>query len=343
MRNDIRLAAYFTSGASDELVDSVRAAEDAGYQQAWFNDAPALWEDCYVHMSRTLDRTQTIRIGTGVTNPVTRHYTVSAGAHATLGGLHPGRVVLGIGRGDAAVHTLGLRPMSTAEFREVAPRLRAYLHGERIDVAEGNTAQLRWLKPPYVPLMIAASGPQNLQLAGAVADIVQIQVGVAPASIRWALDHVHRGAERAGRDPADVEISLLCAMWVADDIDEARDRCRWSATTAVNHIEAMMKTKSGSTLPEEMTNLVEARRRHGVSHNYDAHLEAAPEETSYLTPELIDGFAVAGDGDSCRAKIAEIAASGVHELASGFYNGEAEQLQRVGKEVIGPMRREAIR
>jgi 5,10-methylenetetrahydromethanopterin reductase len=43
--------------------------------------------------------TDRIQLGTGVTNPYTRHPAVAAGAVASIQGESGGRAVLGIGRG----------------------------------------------------------------------------------------------------------------------------------------------------------------------------------------------------------------------------------------------------
>ena len=86
----------------------MQAAERAGYERAWLVDGQMLWQDLYVYMTHALAATERIVVGSGVTNPLTRHPAVTASAHATLADLHPGRVVLGIGRGDNAVRTLGL-------------------------------------------------------------------------------------------------------------------------------------------------------------------------------------------------------------------------------------------
>ena len=83
----------------------------------------------------------------------------------------------------------------------------------------------------------ARHGPKNLRVAGALADIVMIYVGVNPVSVRWAIDHVRAGAEEAGRDPDSVEIAALCAMWVSEDQEEAWDTCRWAPAACANHIE----------------------------------------------------------------------------------------------------------
>ena len=58
--------------------------------------------------------------------------------------------------------------------------------------------------------------------------IAMIYVGVHPTSVAWAIAHVRAGAQEAGRDPDAVEIALLTAMHVGDDLDAARDACRWA-------------------------------------------------------------------------------------------------------------------
>lgn len=340
------LAAYFMSDDSATLIESVRAAERAGYRRAWLNDAHTLWQDVYVHMTRVLDATEGIAVGSGVTNLVTRHFSVAACAHGTLAQIHPGRVVMGLGRGDASVHTMGVAPMGTAEFARQTRLVRRLLRGEPVSAVEGQEFRIRWLQGDPVPIMIGATGPRNLRLAGGVADIVQLEVGVTEAAIRWGIDHVRAGAEDAGRDPSEVEISIVCAMWLADERDEARARCRWAAASAANHIEEVMARGGAHGMPEEMTSVVERRRagRNGDSrvspgfgrhtHSYDTHLEGSEAEGAFLTDELIDNFAIAGDAARCRERLQALARIGVSEVASGFLNGELDQLRRVGAELI---------
>jgi alkanesulfonate monooxygenase SsuD/methylene tetrahydromethanopterin reductase-like flavin-dependent oxidoreductase (luciferase family) len=326
------LAAYFMSDDSARLIESVRAAERAGYRRAWLNDAHTLWQDVYVHMTRVLDATSTISVGSGVTNLVTRHFSVAASAHGTLAQIHPGRVVLGLGRGDAAVHTMGLAPMSTGEFGRQTRLVRRLLRGEPVSAA-GREFRIRWLQGDPVPIMIGATGPRNLFLAGGVADIVQLEVGVTEAAVRWGIDRVRAGAEAAGRDPAEVEISIVCAMWIEDELDEARARCRWAAASAANHIEEVMK-REGHNMPQEMTSVVERRRATKHEHSYDTHLGGSEAEGAFLTDELIDNFAIAGDSERCRERLQALARIGVAEVASGFLNAELDQMRRVGAEVI---------
>jgi alkanesulfonate monooxygenase SsuD/methylene tetrahydromethanopterin reductase-like flavin-dependent oxidoreductase (luciferase family) len=286
-------------------------------------------------MTRVLDRTDTLLVGSGVTNPVTRHFSVAASGHATLAQMHPGRVALGLGRGDAAVHTMGLKPMKTAEFGEQAKLVRKLLKGEAVSAVEGREFAIRWLEGEAVdvPIMIGATGPRNLRLAGSIADIVQMEVGTSEAAIKWGLERVYEGAEEAGRDPSEIEISIVIAMWVDDDVDAARAKCRWAAASASNHIGDVMK-RPGHGMPPEMTELVERRREAMDEYSYDGHLDNDADETSFLTDELIDNFAIAGDTERCVERIRALHAIGVHEIASGFLNGEFEQMRRIGDGVI---------
>src|SRR5436309_7395359 len=125
------------------FIESVKAAEEAGYARAYVVDSQLLWEDVWVYITHALAATERIPIGVAVSNPVTRHYSVSASAAATLAKLHPGRVVLGLGRGDSAVRTLGLKQVATRKFAEVVPRVRELMAGREVDL-DGTPVRIRW-------------------------------------------------------------------------------------------------------------------------------------------------------------------------------------------------------
>jgi alkanesulfonate monooxygenase SsuD/methylene tetrahydromethanopterin reductase-like flavin-dependent oxidoreductase (luciferase family) len=324
----MKIGAHFLPEEFPVFVDSVRAAERAGYARAWLVDGQMLWHDLYVYMAHALAATESIAVGSGVTNPLTRHPTVTASAHATLAQLHPGRVVLGIGRGDNAVRTLGLKPVPTAELAETVPRLRAWMAGEE---AEGT--RIRWAAE-HVPLMLCATGPKNLRLAGALADIVMVYVGVHPSSVRWAIEHVRSGAAEAGRDPQEVEIAALCAMHVSDDQEEAWEQCRWAPAACANHIAYALRWNPDHGMPEEMTRLVAARDAYDY---YDGHLDSTAPHTSYLTGDLVDDFAIAGPAEKCLARIGELAELGVDEVSAAYLNGRFEQMELVGTQIVAAL------
>jgi alkanesulfonate monooxygenase SsuD/methylene tetrahydromethanopterin reductase-like flavin-dependent oxidoreductase (luciferase family) len=325
----MKLGAYILPHGLDTFVASARVAEEAGWDRIWVVDGHMLYHDVYVYIAYGLGGTERVAFGTGVTNPMTRHYTVTASVAATLADLHPGRMILGIGRGDNAVRTLGRQPVPTTRLAAVVPKIRDLTRGAEVAV-EGSEARIKWARTD-VPIMMAATGPKNLRLAGSLADIVQIQVGVHPVAVRWAIDHVHEGARDAGRDPHGVEISLLCGLWVSDDLAAARQASRWAAPSAANHIEDVMRRNPEHGMPPELTRIVETRRSADADYDYyKDHGNAAAAEMDFLTDDLIDDFAIAGPASRCREKLAELEALGVGEVSGGFYNGEYDQLRAVG-------------
>src|SRR5262249_29325034 len=195
------IGAQFLPERFDECIASVKEAEEAGYSHAWFVDSQLLWQDCFVYIASALAATERITVGTAVTNPYTRHVTTTASAFATLAELHPGRVELGIGRGDSSLRTMGLNPVRTAFMEESVRRLRELLAGGQVTINDADV-HLRWLEGGAdVRIMMPATGPKNLRLAGALADRVMLYVGVTDEAVAWAMDHVRTGAEQAGRDP----------------------------------------------------------------------------------------------------------------------------------------------
>jgi alkanesulfonate monooxygenase SsuD/methylene tetrahydromethanopterin reductase-like flavin-dependent oxidoreductase (luciferase family) len=284
-------------------------------------------------MACALNETESIKLGTAVSNPITRHYTVCASAAATLARMHPGRMILGLGRGDSAIRTLGYKQLATAKMEHVLKKVRALTLGEKVQENDAEIC-LRWAHDE-VPIMYAATGPRNLRLGGALADIVMLQVGTHPSAVRWAIEHVHAGAREAGRDPAEVNISLLCGMWVSDDQREALDKTRWSAACAANHLDDVSRRVADHGMPEELTRLIAVRRDH--YDYYDGHLDSDAEHTEYLTDELIADYAIAGTAEHCRNAIRELQALGVGEISSAYLNGAYDQIKRVGDEIIKPL------
>jgi alkanesulfonate monooxygenase SsuD/methylene tetrahydromethanopterin reductase-like flavin-dependent oxidoreductase (luciferase family) len=315
----------------EECIASVRQAEEAGYSHAWFIDSQILWQDCFVYMTSALAATERIVVGTAVTNPYTRHVTTVASAFATLAELHPGRLELGIGRGDSAVRTMGLNPVKTSFLQQSVPLLRDLLAGRTVVINEADV-HFRWLEGDAgVPIMMSATGPKNLRLAGSLADRVMLYVGVNETSVRWAMDHVRAGAEEAGRDPDALAFSVLTAMWVSDDQEEAWDRCRWAPAACANHIADTMRRNPSHDMPETMTRLPQSRDEYDY---YAGHLSSDADHTAYLTGELIDDFTLAGPPEKVRERVRRLFDLGIDEISCAYLNGAFEQMETVGREII---------
>lgn len=328
------IGAQFLPERFTECIASVRAAEEAGYSHAWFVDSQILWQDCYVYITHALAATERIVVGTAVTNPFTRHVTTTASTYGTLAELHPGRLELGIGRGDSSVRTMGLNPVKTRFLEESIPVLRDLLAGEHVTINETDV-HLRWLDGSAgVPIMMSGTGPKNLRVAGSLADRVMLYVGISDEALRWAMAHVRAGAEAAGRDPDAVRFSVLTALWLSDDQQGAWDACRWAPAACANHIADTMRRNPKHDMPEVMTRLAQSRDEYDY---YAGHLSSDADHTAYLTGELIDDYAIAGDAEKVRATVQRLLDLGVDEISCAYQNGSFEQMAAVGEEVIAPL------
>jgi alkanesulfonate monooxygenase SsuD/methylene tetrahydromethanopterin reductase-like flavin-dependent oxidoreductase (luciferase family) len=314
------------------FLDTVRTSEAAGYDSIGLVDSHLLWREVYVYMTLALEATERIEIGPAVTNPITRDLTVTASTIATLAQLYPGRVVLGVGRGDSALRAMGRESVQTRKMADMIGTLRELVAGRSIDLA-GSDVHLRFVdEDPKVPIQIAAMGPRNLKIAGAVADRVLLAAGANPAAVQWAVDQIRAGAEEAGRDPDSVELAALVALWVSDDQRDAWEHTRFHPAAAANHLrDAIQRHPDNHGLPADLVKLVPEKLDYDY---YAGHLDAKAEHSQEVPDHLIDDYTIAGTPEKCLEKIQALADIGIHELATVYLTGEIDQLTRVGREII---------
>jgi len=115
-----------------------------------------------------------------------------------------------------------LRPIGT--MRDFLITVRGLLAGETVEY-DGTAVSLHGfslgIKPPRVPVVLGALGPQMLRLAGEASDGAATNWGT-PETHAWSRAQVAEGAKRAGRDPADVKMIEYIRICVDDDEDAAR-------------------------------------------------------------------------------------------------------------------------
>ena len=204
----------------------VEAADAAGAANLWlaahlFNREPIASAATALAASRNLG------VVLMAISPYTVHPVYAAMATATLDELFPGRVQLCFGVGaPASLEAAGVaadRPIET--LREAIEVARLLLSGESVKFAgrryrvSGRLA----MGSHALPLWLAASGPQMLELAGEKADGVVISAGTSPAFIDWCLQIVRRGEKRGGRA---VKKAALVVCSVDGETRRAHERVR---------------------------------------------------------------------------------------------------------------------
>ena len=169
--------------------------------------------------------TDRLGVASAATNHNTRHPLVTATYASTMHALTGGRFALGLGRGfDALFDVMGLRRVTAAQLVDVIEVLRRLWRDEHVVGHDGPAGRYPYLHQGAgldgtVPVILVAIGPRTLELAGAVADAVVLHTFFADATLERAVASVRRGAESAGRDPAQVRVWSVLAT-VGDHLDE---------------------------------------------------------------------------------------------------------------------------
>lgn len=199
-----------------ELADFAVLCEQAGLAGVGVPDHHHIGRDAYVTLSAMAQRTTNLTLFPATSNVVTRHPMVIASLLSSLDELAPGRVMLTVAPGFLSVEKTGEPKARRERLRQAVLTLRglvgrgeAELDGHRLELLNRPTAGTR--------VMMLASGPKMLELAGEVADGVVMLVGLDPRSVAAAREHIARGAERAGRDPGSLEEVFIVPIAVGED------------------------------------------------------------------------------------------------------------------------------
>jgi len=196
-------------------------AEQRGFTHFWLYDTQMLCADPFPCLALCAVNTKKIHLGTNVTNPKSRIAPVTACNFATLNQLAPGRVVMGIGTGNTARRTLGMPAARLSELADHVRICRGLFQRETVPYTEGDRKRMiRFLNPTGgwinienpIPILVAASGPKTLELAGEIGDGVILFGTVGDSLLEYALSHVRRGAERAGKRLEDLYLMVSTAF-----------------------------------------------------------------------------------------------------------------------------------
>ncbi len=224
MRFGLRLIQWL--GEPRRLLELGELAEREGWDEVWFPHDPFMLQT-WALTSALAVRTERVAIGSVGTNPYTIDPSEIAAYFATLDLLSGGRAKLGLGlHTDEMVawtgHDAGDRIERTAAAVEIVRRL---LRGETVT----EVGPYRWSEQcflrfeplrPDPPVYVAAYEREYLELSGAIGD-GSLPMITPPESARKMAAHVRAGAERAGRDPAEVDVAGCAWLSISKDAHAA--------------------------------------------------------------------------------------------------------------------------
>jgi coenzyme F420-dependent glucose-6-phosphate dehydrogenase len=284
-----------------DLLNFAIEAEHAGFDSVFVSDHLQPWRHSDGHapfafawLGAAGERTNSILLGTSVTTPTFRyHPAIVAQAFGTLGSLHPGRFICGIGTGEHLNEgALGIAwPDNKERFARLreSVRLIRQLWSEQSVNFEGEyyrtvNATIYDRPEQPIPIYIGAGGPQVAKYAGRAADGLICTSGKGMELYRdQLLPSFADGAREAGKDPETLDKMIELKVAYDSDHQRAMEETKIWAALALP-----AEAKANVNDPREMERLAKeaepsAHARWLVSSDPDEHIEQ-------LRPYLELGF-----------------------------------------------------
>ncbi|MCU1506856.1 MAG: glucose-6-phosphate dehydrogenase (coenzyme-F420) [Microbacteriaceae bacterium] len=260
-----------------ELVEIAVAAEAHGMESVAVSDHFQPWRHNGGHapfslawMAAVGERTSSVQIGTSVMTPTFRYNpAVIAQAFATMGCLYPGRIMLGVGTGEAlneiATGFRGAGAQDWPEFKERFARLREAVAlmrqlwtEDRVDFRgeyySTNGASVYDRPEIPVPVYIAAGGPVVARYAGRAGDGFICTSGKGmELYTEQLIPAVREGAEKAGRDSDGIDRMIEIKLSYDTSYETALENTRFWAPLALSK-----EQKHDITDPIEMETAADA-------------------------------------------------------------------------------------
>lgn len=285
-------------------------AESHGFEAVWQAES-RLVRDAIVPMAAYAAVTERIKVGSGVVNNWTRNAALLAATFLTLDDLAPNRIICGIGAWwDPLAANVGIaRTKPLKAMREVVSVVRDLLamkrvtfHGEfvhvtgiELDVVHGRR------EPRNVPIYIGATGMQMMELAGEIADGVLLNYCVPPEYNDIALEHLERGARRAGRSLDDLDRPQLVVCSVDHDRERALDGARELLT---QYLAQQPHIAQASGVKPEVVAEIQSIL------GWPATKEQIRQAMRLVPDDLVERITASGTPEEAKAKVREYVAHG---------------------------------
>jgi F420-dependent oxidoreductase-like protein len=306
-------------------------AERLGYESVWA--AEAYGSDTATVLSWIGAKTSTINLGAAVFQIPGRSPALTAMTAATLDALSGGRFRLGLGVSGPQVSEgwHGVRfskPLGrTREYVEIVKmalrRDVVKFEGEHftLPLPEGPGRPLRLSVHPMrdsIPILLAANGPKNLELAGEISD-GWLAVFLTPEFAAEQIAHIETGRATIGKTMEGFEVMASVPISVGDDWQTCADAVRFYTALYVggmgsreqnfyNQLACRMGYEEAATEVQEKF----------LARDYFAAMAALP-------LEFLDQTALLGPVDRISEKMRRLRDAGVTTLAIALPDGTPEQ------------------
>ena len=256
--------------------DAAVTADRFGFDVVWLGDHFMPWvhsgaRSAFVWslMASCLEATKKVKVGPYVTTPIGGRYhpALIAQASATLDNMYPGRLVLGVGTGEAVNEAPFLH--GWPEWKERMSRLiegvdlirKLWASESHFDFHgrffEAERLYLYTKPSTKLPILISSVGPKSAMLAGEHGDgLITLGSRHAPEKLsEIVFSNFDEGARKAGKDPARME-KVVSVSFTLDKpaafLRRARGPFGNLAKGALDESDPRKIEQMGEALPDEV-------------------------------------------------------------------------------------------
>ena len=290
---------------------SIQLADELGFYAVYAADET--WhKDLWLLFAAAADKTTNVRFGPSVSTVVLREPSLIAQAAATLDELTGGRAEVVLSSGN-----FGLLAQYGMDWHKQKPlsRVKEGVHVIRTLLDDGAitydgeffqySGLFTFARPVQerVPVKMGAMrGPKSFQVAAEVSDGCHHALSYTRGAYEYMVENMTIGAERAGKNVADLDIGAWVVFATGEDSAIAKDAARSMVGLYASSMPDEQLVRNGVS-PDDLKPVLAALGAGDLSGAIDA-----------TTTEIGDILSVAGTPEECVAKLKEIEAAGVNHM-----------------------------
>jgi 5,10-methylenetetrahydromethanopterin reductase len=304
----------------EESLRAIKLADELGFYGCYAADET--WhKDLWLLFAAAAKDTTNIRFGPSLSGVVLREPSLIAQAAATLDELTNGRAEVVLGSGN-----FGLLAQYEIDWAHTKPlsRVKEGVHVVRTLLDEGAISfegefftyhgLFTFARPVQerVPVKIGSMrGPKSFEVAGEFSDGCHHALGYSREAYEYGFEHFRAGAERAGKDPNDLDFAAWVVTAVGRDSAAAKQAARSMVGIYASSMPKELLERNGVD-PAEVTPIVEAMN--------EGELAKSIELTS---PELADKLSFSGTPEEVTDKIkAQLDGTGVNHYIAAITDAD---------------------
>ncbi len=288
-----------------DAIALAKVADDCGVDSFW---VPEGWShDAFSLLISIAEKTERIKLATGIVNVYSRTPGALAQHFATLDEWSNGRAIIGLGASSANVieqfHGIPFQP-SLSRIRETVEIINLLIRGEKLmyegkwfKFDKGFTLRMNPVRD-HIPVFLATLNPKSVKMTAEVAD-GWMPVMIPTAALKGEIDQFKAWATAAGRDASKLEVKAG-GVTVSDD-PGARDKGRPMLSYYI--------ARMGTFYYNHLSKFGYADEVAMIKKTFDEQGSVAG--AAAIPKSMLDDLGFAGNADECRSKLKEYEDLGV--------------------------------